>query len=393
MIHSFIQQVIRQNPAYYLTYVCYRPDHSTHLISYPYYTKYALRGDSTRFKHIDLNVPPLLAGRGSSQIQGSLSFDPGDSENSTIVLPGLHDPTTLSTWHTDLKNRLPPKHSKKLPTSPRLSMDESWYWWTSGDINKHGTDWTTQPCPPGTVRLTQPHLPHGSTPHCTKTRRTVLPWFVGIRADHETLDVRESGTCSSVAAAHRDLSLCARGPSGLANTLAKIPFPFPLASKLSSLSAVSDALVGARRWTEPAVKLELAMLFSEDVRVRDKYLEHWERRAKEVLFEAYRVLRELEPCVYKGPRSFFENLGKEPPLPDFDPADVLEGGDDGEDEEGERPIVEEGVVKEIGAKVDPMLGSDEVDRARLPEVNRMNSDEEQEDEHNPSAKRQKLNAD
>ena len=36
-------------------------------------------------------------------------------------------------------------------------------------------------------------------------RWVVNPWFIGIQDDHETPDVPESGTWSSVAAIHRDL--------------------------------------------------------------------------------------------------------------------------------------------------------------------------------------------
>jgi hypothetical protein len=42
-----------------------RPDRQWRLVTYPYYTKYALPGDNTYFRHIDIRIPELLAsGRG-----------------------------------------------------------------------------------------------------------------------------------------------------------------------------------------------------------------------------------------------------------------------------------------------------------------------------------------
>ena len=59
------QQLMRQDPLYYTLHAALRPDKHWRLVSYPYYVKYAKEGDSTYFKHIDINVPYLLThGRG-----------------------------------------------------------------------------------------------------------------------------------------------------------------------------------------------------------------------------------------------------------------------------------------------------------------------------------------
>jgi hypothetical protein len=51
---------MRQNPIYYTYYTALRPDKAWRLISYPYYAKYALLGDNTFFRHIDINIPRLF---------------------------------------------------------------------------------------------------------------------------------------------------------------------------------------------------------------------------------------------------------------------------------------------------------------------------------------------
>lgn len=59
---------MRQDLGYWLLYVLCRDDHVMHLISYPYYTKYARpsvegrKGDHTAFRHIDLNIARLVKG-------------------------------------------------------------------------------------------------------------------------------------------------------------------------------------------------------------------------------------------------------------------------------------------------------------------------------------------
>lgn len=47
MYYSTGQQLVRMDPAYYYWYVVLRPDHCWRLTSYPYYTKYARKGDPT----------------------------------------------------------------------------------------------------------------------------------------------------------------------------------------------------------------------------------------------------------------------------------------------------------------------------------------------------------
>ncbi|RMZ82219.1 hypothetical protein DV738_g1754, partial [Chaetothyriales sp. CBS 135597] len=76
MVHRLGQQLVRQDPVYYCAYVALRGDKRTSLVSYPYYTKYQRPGDSTAFRHLDLNINDLADfGRGAFQLQGSLSLD------------------------------------------------------------------------------------------------------------------------------------------------------------------------------------------------------------------------------------------------------------------------------------------------------------------------------
>ncbi|KAF7505499.1 hypothetical protein GJ744_000746 [Endocarpon pusillum] len=76
MLYLLTQQLIRQDPQYWMLYVAMRPDHNQRLVSYPYYTKFARPGDSTVFRHMDMNIPEFLAtSRGGNIIQESVSLD------------------------------------------------------------------------------------------------------------------------------------------------------------------------------------------------------------------------------------------------------------------------------------------------------------------------------
>ena len=88
-LYSTLKQLVRQDLPYYATSVCLRPYKRYTLMSYPYYMKFAKTDDSTFFRHIDLNVPDLLKGRGASQIQGIVSSTDETNENCTEMIFGM----------------------------------------------------------------------------------------------------------------------------------------------------------------------------------------------------------------------------------------------------------------------------------------------------------------
>lgn len=66
MVHSLVQQLIRQDICYYMFHVFYRPDHSYRLVSFPYYTEITQDGDiSVRVGfRIDCIVYTMYIGNG-----------------------------------------------------------------------------------------------------------------------------------------------------------------------------------------------------------------------------------------------------------------------------------------------------------------------------------------
>jgi hypothetical protein len=118
---------------------------------------------------------------------------------------------------------------------------------TPDDAKKLDVGWKRVPCRCGEVRVTLPYIPHSADSPTASTRRTMLPWFVGLQDNREALEVIKGGTWSDLAAAHRDLVSPIATPSGLANWYGAIPYRFPAAVEVAGLGALSDALVCRRR--------------------------------------------------------------------------------------------------------------------------------------------------
>ena len=78
-------------------------------------------------------------------------------------------------------------------------------------------------------------------------RRTVLPWFMGIAEDQETLDTEEAGTRTDLADAHRAMLPGPTSPSGLANMFGNVPYAFPATLPVMGLKPILNTLINKLR--------------------------------------------------------------------------------------------------------------------------------------------------
>ena len=213
MYYSLTQQLIRQDIEYWALYACLRPDRNIRLVAYPYYAKYTREGDPTIFRHIDINVPKYLDnGHGGNIIQGSVSLDDETAEGCTKIVPGFH--LHIAQWWNNMcaRGEVPDGHVHGLEKI-----------WIKEDAAQFG-DFIPVPCKRGDVRVTKREILHGSTPNKGNgPRRTVLPWYVGVQEDGETLDNVESDKWSDLARAHASQTAPRVTPSGLANRFGPIP--------------------------------------------------------------------------------------------------------------------------------------------------------------------------
>jgi hypothetical protein len=313
MIHSLAQQLMRQDPVYYALYCSLRPDNAWRLISYPYYAKYAEAGDETFFRHLDLNIPWLISDkRGECMIQGTMSLDNEICGNCTELVKGFHRGDTLARWWKRVEER-------------GLASDGFVHRVSAGMYNEEDArdfgPWVQQPCAAGAVRISMPHLPHGSTGPCTCVRRTLFPWYVAIQDDHLTLEVVEGGTWNDLSQAHRDLVPAAKTPSGHPFMYGRVPFKFPAAVELSGLGALSDALVGRRQWTSPAVIKERNIILGNDREAFDAYVDAWRKNAVQRYKEAFKLVEAREREVFREKSFFMKREGHEPQPDDEPPAE------------------------------------------------------------------------
>jgi hypothetical protein len=209
------------------------------LISYPYYTKYTQPGDKMGFCHIDVNIPKLLyEGRGRYMIQGSVSLDDESEIDSTIIIKGFHKEETIKGWYERWKTALPNGHVHNFRKV-----------YNQDDVKKYG-DFTPVPCKAGQVRITTPHLPHGAQGPAAGYRRTILPWYVRVQGDNETLEIVEAGTWSELSLTHTAKTMPPATPSGYKVQYGKPPYRFPGSGSFLSDLPLSQALVGRRRWDD-----------------------------------------------------------------------------------------------------------------------------------------------
>ena len=295
MYHSITQQIIRQDPVYWLAYVCLRPDRAHRLISYPYYAKYAVGGDSTFFRHIDMNVPSYLEnGHSSNIIQGSISLDDETEDGCTEILPGFHK--NIGEWWATVEER-------GAGTNGYVhSMDGLML---PADADKYG-DFVPVVCNRGDARITMPEIPHGSTKMDTANtvRRTILPWFVAVQEDDETLDNEESDCWSDLALAYIKQTAPKKTPSGLHNKYGPIPYKFPPCSQLVLSLPVSQALVCRTTWGDPVVQACANVLLGKDrSKAKTMVLAH-RTEALQAFRVAWSRVKVAEQQFY-GTQSFF----------------------------------------------------------------------------------------
>jgi hypothetical protein len=251
---SIAQQVVRQDPGYWLLNVVARTDHLFAITTSPYYVKYATQGQSTGFRHLDQNLRALAAeGKGKDQWQGSLSLDDEDNENCTELCVGFNNMTKIKKFADILekKGKLGDGFVKQMNNT---ILDAT----TAGQL---GVRWGPYPCATAQIRLTSALLPHGSTARGTKLRRAIYPWYVGFPAGKGSAEVPEGPTFDELRVAHATGMAPPKTPSGYPYKYGEVSTPFPAFVRLEGVSAICDALVAQRPWDDGAVRLEMGDTF------------------------------------------------------------------------------------------------------------------------------------
>jgi hypothetical protein len=267
--------------------VAARPDNQFKLISYPYVAKQAEAGMRTGFLHMDINIEKFLQDQiGASQLTSSLSLDMETNDGCTLVVPGFF--RHIQEWH----DRRVQRSSKKAGTTTDAAKS-----YLPEDERDFGKP-VPCPCPAGGVRITLPNIIHGSTKTATAERRVIYTWLTAISDDHKSLEIPGQLNWNQIAACHRDLEAPTRGVGGELVTQDRPPFRFPAAVVMDNSSALCDALVGRKKWTDPMVLQEANIVLGSDHTEANQYVK--ETRTKLVanyLASVYHMYC-LEPILF-----------------------------------------------------------------------------------------------
>jgi hypothetical protein len=146
--------------------------------------------------------------------------------------------------------------------------------------------------------LTHPGNLHGSTKITPRQRRVIYPWHTSIADNHKDLEIPGQHTWDELAACYRDLEAPSQGVGGESVTHSRPPFRFPAAVAMNSSSALCDALIGRRKWTDPSVIYEAGLVLGKDNDVATQYIAH----TRQILITNYLKMvadtRIIEPLVY-----------------------------------------------------------------------------------------------
>lgn len=317
MFFSLFQQVMRQDPAYRMLYVICRKDSLMQLCTSPYYTKYQVKDDNTKFTHIDVGPRELVRnGRGQFAVQGSVSIDAEKDDDCTIMVKGMHKKEILKEWveWMESRNLVGSEVVKKIDDT---NLPKAF-------LQKHNLKWTHEPCPEGYARITDPGLPHGALGPAKRVRRTYLPWYVGLNSDHQRFEQPEGPSWEEISQAHRDLMPPAKTPSGFGFNFGKVTTRFPGSFPLRIQNPLCEALIAQRKWTDPSVKYAIDEFLStndsdlseeEKIKIGRDHMKWIHEEIWATYRSTWQDMVEQEMESFPGKKSFFR---VHPELQDFD---------------------------------------------------------------------------
>ncbi len=95
--------------------------------------------------------------------------------------------------------------------------------YTKGNINKY-RDQTNVLCKAREAQITMATIPHRADLTISACRYTILPWFVSLQDDLQTLELTEGRTQAKLLLAYTTLTVAKSSPSGLNSIYNTIPY-------------------------------------------------------------------------------------------------------------------------------------------------------------------------
>jgi len=266
------------------------------LVSHPYYTRYADVGDSTGFRHIDLNIPELLeSGRGANVVQTAVSLDDEWAGGCTVIVPGFHN--KIREWWGRVVSRGQATNGRTHRVD-RIYNDED---------KRRYKDFEAVVCGRGDLRMTMGQIIHGSTGRCDRVRRVVFPWLTGVSDDGVNLEMTETCSWEEVSRAHRDMVGIRLEPSGQQHKFGIGRERFGGCVEMRGICALGDALVGCRRWDSREVLMEREAVLGPDDEKAWEYVGEVRSELKSRWKRCFWLIVRAEGLEF-GENSYFRSL-------------------------------------------------------------------------------------
>jgi len=148
---------------------------------------------------------------------------------------------------------------------------------------------------------------HGSMGGCSRVRRVVYPWLLGVEEDHTDLEMSGLLSWKDVSRAHRDMVGLKVGPTGQSHRFGIGGGRFGGAVEIRGVSGLGDALVGARRWDSEAVVQERDVVLGRDDVAAWEYVNRVRREMKRRWKESFVWMVDAEVAGF-GVDSYFMSL-------------------------------------------------------------------------------------
>jgi hypothetical protein len=138
------------------------------------------------------------------------------------------------------------------------------------------------------------------------TSQVLQGWYCFIDKDHNLLGNGCALSWDELAACHRDLEAPVSGPYGQLPLLGRPTYRFPGSVILASTSALGDALIGRRKWTDPQVLQERDIVLGDDDDRAHTFVSQVRKRLVNSYLDFFPILESVERTAF-GKNSYFKS--------------------------------------------------------------------------------------
>ncbi|KAI9640311.1 hypothetical protein NHQ30_011361 [Ciborinia camelliae] len=324
---SLIQQLVRQDPAYYRLSVQARSDGSTNLISYPHYSRYFSKEQDIQFIFVECS-------RGRNAIRDEAVFWFEHTPPTTTTTDDFLEVGNLKPEAPEIKTYIQQIQGATGPTLAFQELNSEDLVQIQSKLGK-GVPWVS------------PDLQHTDVLHSSMmipisydcrmamfSRFSVSAAYVAIIEGGQLVETGE--TYEAIVQSHRRLIPPDTPRYEEEYGLYHVSHAMPTVVELTGLGALSDALVGRLPWSSPLVQREKAIVLAGGPEF-EAYYSKWKEVACQQYAKCFKLMQELDKELFAD-RSFFSSgdlIDLEEVQPDNDCIIISDDDDDDSGSEGD----------------------------------------------------------